>query len=600
MVDTINFSPLSTHITIMTNQSNRRPLMGTSNILGKQNNGFKNTAWAIAEIVDNSIQAGASGIQIVFVARPDRNNKVEEILIIDDGEGMSRETFDKALQFGSGTRDKATSGLGKYGQGLPNSSVSQTKRVEVFTSQGQGYLYNYLDLDEIYQSQEPFLPEIEEKNPKDVPAIKSMRLSIPEKGTVVRWVDMNRASPKTISAAMRHTEKLLGRIFRYYIKGFKNSEGEKVKCNIELLAYDYNGAMYTSSSYESIGSVKPFDPLFLTTGTQDERSFPQLSAPFSKRHGQTVNKEFKLPSGEKTKVEIDISYCPREYRDKFGRNAGSTDFGKHYLKRNLPGTSYSNISIVRAHREIDSGHFNFIGDVSKPEHRWWSVEIRFEPILDDILGVDYTKQRADNIKLIDAEEGLDSDDNEIASWISQIIASNITSVFKIIKAPPAPSGKTTQKQKLPEDLETEPGTPTDLEDTDETKKEFADWVKNRYDKLSKNEVDSIVEHALSLADNHLFVPTDLGDSLLYSYQQVGSKVLIEINQSHPFYTRFFGALEGANNPTLLRSFRLLIGSMVHAHLSRPTTNKDVNRDRRDSQTVFGQKLADYIEDVFAG
>ena len=39
--------------------TNRRPLMGTSNILQLQDNGYKSTVSAISEIIDNSIQANA-------------------------------------------------------------------------------------------------------------------------------------------------------------------------------------------------------------------------------------------------------------------------------------------------------------------------------------------------------------------------------------------------------------------------------------------------------------------------------------------------------------------------------------------------------------
>ena len=36
--------------------------------------------------------------------------------------------------------------------------------------------------------------------------------------------------------------------------------------------------------------------------------------------------------------------------------------------------------------------------------RWWGCEIRFEPVLDDVFGVDANKQRARNIRCLDSEE----------------------------------------------------------------------------------------------------------------------------------------------------------------------------------------------------
>ena len=103
----------------------KRPLMGVDNILQMQDNGYKSSVSAISEIIDNSIQANATTIDVVIIRNTTRSkNEIDELLIIDDGDGMDMEVFDKALQMSSGTRGAAKSGLGKYGQGLPNASMS--------------------------------------------------------------------------------------------------------------------------------------------------------------------------------------------------------------------------------------------------------------------------------------------------------------------------------------------------------------------------------------------------------------------------------------------------------------------------------------------
>ena len=268
------------------------------------------------------------------------------------------------------------------------------------------------------------------------------------------------------------------------------------------------------------------------------------------------------------------SYCPREHREIFGRNAGSTEFGKLYHKRNLPVARYNPISIVRAGREIDSGVYGFITDVSNPKNRWWSVEVKFEAILDDILGVDYTKQSAENIRLIDSAGELE--DNEIATWISNTVFENIKTLrVECEKRPVSVPNPNDEIDDLPDDIEHEPGEEPgggSQEDLDEVKNEFRDWVNARYPNLSEVRVNGIVNHALTLSDHHLFVPTDLGESELYSYKVIGTKVLIEINVNHPFYKHYFNEIENANNELLQRSTRLLIGAMVSANIARPTDN----------------------------
>ena len=56
-----------------------------------------------------------------------------------------------ALRFGGSTRFDDRQGLGRYGMGLPNSSLSQAKRVTVhsWASQQGDVLQSYLDIDEI-------------------------------------------------------------------------------------------------------------------------------------------------------------------------------------------------------------------------------------------------------------------------------------------------------------------------------------------------------------------------------------------------------------------------------------------------------------------
>ena len=114
----------------------RLPLMGAMGATQLQNNGYKNTASAIAEIVDNAIQADAKEIIISLVTKYEHNkHRVQDIIISDNGNGMDADILSIALQFQGGDNHGAKSGLGKYGMGLPASSCNQTKHFEVYTWQ---------------------------------------------------------------------------------------------------------------------------------------------------------------------------------------------------------------------------------------------------------------------------------------------------------------------------------------------------------------------------------------------------------------------------------------------------------------------------------
>ncbi len=594
----------------MSENNKRRPLMGTDNLFGLQDNGYKSTVSAIAEIIDNSIQAEAKNVDIIIIRNTTRsNNEIHEVLIIDDGIGMDVDVFEKALQMNSGTRAEATKGLGKYGQGLPNSSISQTKRVEVYTMQNSVLLYNHIDLDEIYDSGEAYLPDTEEVNDIHIPIIEMGKLKVPTRGTIVRWVNPNRIKPKTAKTLVEHIEKVAGRIFRYYLNGYVE-EGVKYQANIGVYVYDFNGENFEPNNFSSVKKIKPFDPMFLMTNTQMNSKFPECSHPTSEPYKDPIKKTFEIDfngTKKKTVVEIRLSYCKKEERNRYGRNAGETPFGKMYLKRNMLGTSgYNNISIVRSGREIDSGNFGFIGNVSDPRQRWWSAEIVVNPAIDSIIGVDNKKQQASNIRFLDSEEIGESDAHEITRWISTWLDANLTQVMKLINEQNSASagGNNTPGAggKLPPGGTTEPGSePTgDNPDDDETRKDFFKWINDRYDDYTDKEVWEMVDYALSIRDNHIFINSDLGDTQLYSYNVFGTKVLIEINYEHGFYKNFVSQFQ--NDPTKeksLRSIRLLIGSMVNSELVNKTKEKSLIKDRRNIRNRMAESLDDYISDLYS-
>lgn len=76
---------------------------------------------AIADLVDNSVDAGATEVLIRFFY--DRKS-VYSVAVIDNGRGMGEEHIDHAMAFGARTR-RAEIDLGKYGMGLKSASFSQ-------------------------------------------------------------------------------------------------------------------------------------------------------------------------------------------------------------------------------------------------------------------------------------------------------------------------------------------------------------------------------------------------------------------------------------------------------------------------------------------
>src|SRR4051812_18377313 len=103
-------------------------------IQATRDSGYKGLGSALAELVDNSFEADATEVSIqIQHVREDEEEDVR-VLISDNGKGMDPETLHHALQFGWSSRFNHRDGVGRYGMGLPNSSLSQARRVEVLSS----------------------------------------------------------------------------------------------------------------------------------------------------------------------------------------------------------------------------------------------------------------------------------------------------------------------------------------------------------------------------------------------------------------------------------------------------------------------------------
>ena len=62
-----------------------------------------------------------------------RSESISAIAFIDNGSGMLPKMAQYALSWGSGTHFDDPAFIGKFGFGLPNASINQTREVEVYT-----------------------------------------------------------------------------------------------------------------------------------------------------------------------------------------------------------------------------------------------------------------------------------------------------------------------------------------------------------------------------------------------------------------------------------------------------------------------------------
>ena len=330
-------------------------------IRAMRDSGYKNTAFALAELIDNSIQADAKQVDVICIeeyvtVNERRRRRLKAIGVLDDGSGMTPGVLGLALQFGNGTHLTDRSGIGRFGMGLPNSSISQCRRVEVWTWQNgpDNAMFSYLDVDEIENSSMSNVPSpVAQKLPSDW---RGRSEAIGTTGTLVLWTkfDEHRLTWRGARATLDHTETLVGRMYRKFI-----ADG----CvSIRLLALESNNSKTLNKD------VRVNDPLYLTN--ESSTPSPFNNNPMFEKWGEK-DEVFSISYGEKRHdVTVRMSWARQQTVPEDGTDRGGKLYGKH-AAQNL------GLSIVRAGRELvlDSSWTNSYD----PVERWWGVEVEFPP-----------------------------------------------------------------------------------------------------------------------------------------------------------------------------------------------------------------------------
>jgi anti-sigma regulatory factor (Ser/Thr protein kinase) len=97
---------------------------------------------AVADLVDNSLDAGASEININIDVQG------QEISIIDNGFGMNEETHRESMRLGAETREYSSDDLAKFGTGMKAASLSLGGQLTVVTKTKNSKAITVRQLDE--------------------------------------------------------------------------------------------------------------------------------------------------------------------------------------------------------------------------------------------------------------------------------------------------------------------------------------------------------------------------------------------------------------------------------------------------------------------
>jgi len=194
---------------------------------------------SVADLVDNSVTAGATEVHIDFLY----NDNDSCIRIYDNGIGMSSIEILEALRYGS-RRDYSNVDLGKFGLGLKTASLSHCRKLTVASKQNGKEIPSILmwDMDHIETEDvwEALKLNVDEANPLLLEKLTGCT------GTVVLWQALDRvttgsADLSTFLSMCRLLEEHLGMVFHRFLE-------QKAQRKLPLSIF-VNGNL-----------VKPWDP----------------------------------------------------------------------------------------------------------------------------------------------------------------------------------------------------------------------------------------------------------------------------------------------------------------------------------------------------
>ena len=320
-----------------------------------RDNGYKNAAYAIAELIDNSIQARAGSVELLCVESEEqlvqrRRRRIRQVAVLDNGVGMDSEVLRQAIQFGNGTRLNDRSGIGRFGMGLPSASISQCRRLEVWTWQSgpDKPLHTYLDLGEIERGE---IQEVPAPLEKPIPGFwRQIGQSFGPTGTLVVWSELDRCTWRTARSIISNSEFVVGRMYRKYI----DSGDVAIR-----MATFLEGVLQPEIDSYSLSN----DPGYLMPNTSTPEPFH--NRPMFEKYGETWEVKLKIAfNSEQHEVAIRFSVASEDARKPSltGEVAGNQPHGKHAGKN-------VGVSVVRAGRELELDQSWIIA--YDPRERWW-------------------------------------------------------------------------------------------------------------------------------------------------------------------------------------------------------------------------------------
>ncbi len=340
---------------------------------GMRDIGYKSTASALNELIDNSIQAEATAVHVLMGYEPNNRSqkKPDFLAVIDNGHGMDPTMIRASVLWGGSHRaDKDDrSGFGRYGYGLPSACVSIGQVYSVFSKPIDGAWHTVtIDLRAIARGElrneygyvAAPVP-VKEDPPEWIADYITEHVPSLQSGTVVIIEAIDRLAYST-------TQRLREFFFQTFGVTYKN--------------YLRQVSLFMDGK-----RVEPIDPLFTTEGCKFYDEDSERAEALDPLVIEVKGRETKELAGV---LKVRFSYMsptflrvPEDKPKERGQN------NKRFEVRK----AYNGILVLRAGRLIDVVNSKCPWTTFQNNDRYIGIEVDFPPTLDEEFSITTSKQQ---------------------------------------------------------------------------------------------------------------------------------------------------------------------------------------------------------------
>jgi hypothetical protein len=505
--------------------------------------GYRSTGTAANELIDNAIQAGAENIHVVF-GYPEGSRKPDKIAILDDGVGMIPDMTRASLLWGGTDRHDSRDLFGRFGYGLPSASVSQGRRVEIYSRTKPGKFHrSHLDLDEIRAGKgldegrvsitKPVVTELpdfvvdyaEEEFPGGTDAVR----------TAVVWMSLDRQTYSTTDRLENLLLETFGLTYRNHLR------------NMTVVV---NGR-----------SVDPVDPLFITEGARFHDIDSQRAEAIEPLTFEVRDRDSKEALGM---VTARFSVMP----PTFARKDKLRDIGRKNGNQRWPIIrDHNGLIVLRAGRQIDVVSRG-LPRVFVNYDRYIGIEIDFPPTLDEFFGVTTHKQQitlSERILQLLEENGVWKTFDQLRKRERELRA-DLNSEFDVEPDQQEEEQERPSEMAMNEASELDPPAPESERRSEREEQGRQEAVQELVERgVSREEAERVIV-SVEKARPYTFEIEKNPEGPFYRVELKGGRVVVLMNRAHRFYTDVYAAVGGPDGARIRQALEVLLFTLAKSEV----------------------------------